>query len=104
MFIVVYLFKIKPDLSNEFLKAWSELTSLIYKYENSLGSRIHMRDKENYVAYAQWPNSETFQNSGTNLPKESTEIRNRMRNTCYEIKVIDKMEVIEDKLSNKTYN
>ena len=98
MFIVIYSFKIIPEQKEIFLNNWRKLTKLIYKHENSLGSRIHKQDENIYIAYAQWPNSETFENSGKNLPEESIEIRNKMREACLEIKILNKLEVIEDLL------
>ena len=37
---------IKENMNSEFLKAWEELTDLIYEYEGSLGSRVHF-EREN---------------------------------------------------------
>ena len=98
MFIVIYSFEIIPDKKNVFLDCWRELTKLIYKYENSLGSRIHKQSENIYVAYAQWPNAETFENSGKKLPEKAIEIRRKMKEVCFEIKILNKLEVIEDLL------
>ncbi|WP_139958840.1 antibiotic biosynthesis monooxygenase family protein [Flavicella sediminum] len=104
MFVVIYSFKIKPGQNDRFLKCWSKLTRMIYQYENSLGSRIHKQSENTFIAYAQWPNSDTFHNSGNNLPEESIELRNKMRAACLEFKIIDKLELIEDQLASKTYH
>ena len=59
---IIYQFKVKELLNEEFINAWKELTELIYKYENSLGSRLHKKDDQTYIAYAQWPDKYTMEN------------------------------------------
>lgn len=101
MFTVIYSFKIKINKEVTFEKAWGELTTLIYEYEGSLGSRLHKKSDKHYIAYAQWPDKETWENSGGNLPKESLAVRERMKNSCEEIEVLYKLEVVEDLLKTK---
>ena len=55
----------------------------------------------NYIAYAQWPNKLTFDNSGNNLPEEASYYRNRMRSSCEKVVVLEKLEVIADLTKNK---
>lgn len=43
MYIVLYTIIIKPNQEEKFIEAWKGLTSLIYKYEGSLGSRLHKK-------------------------------------------------------------
>ena len=98
MYIVLYAFYIKPNKETDFIKGWKGLTTLIYQHEGSLGSRLHKKEKLNYIAYAQWPSKSKFENSGSNMPKEADSYRNLMKDSCSEIKIIEKLEVIEDLL------
>tara|TARA_R110002049_G_scaffold159908_3_gene324948 strand:- start:671 stop:988 length:318 start_codon:yes stop_codon:yes gene_type:complete len=101
MYIVLYAFKVKPNQEENFIDSWKGLTSLIYKHEGSLGSRLHKKDVLNYIAYAQWPDKKTFDKSGKNLPEEANVYRNKMRSSCEKVEVLEKLEVVEDLTKNK---
>lgn len=101
MYIVLYKIIIKPNQEEQFIEAWKGLTTLIYKYEGSLGSRLHKKDELNYFAYAQWPDKSTFENTGSNLPEEANQYRNTMKVTCETFEVLEKFEMIEDLLKQK---
>ena len=66
-------------------------------------SRSHKESDLNYIAYAQWPDEQTWQNAGNKMPVSSKLIGNNMRNSCAKIEVIHKLDVIDDILKNKTY-
>lgn len=105
MFAVIYRFEIKENKESEFITAWTELTELIYKYEGSLGSRLHLKRDGVYIAYAQWPNKETWKNAGDELPDFANEVRVRMRESCTKIETLHELECITDLLKSKTnYN
>jgi heme-degrading monooxygenase HmoA len=104
MYIVLYSFKVKPKEEENFIKGWKGLTALIYKHEGSLGSRLHKTDTINYIAYAQWPSKDKFENSGGNLPELANEFRDLMRSSCSKVEVISKAEVVEDLLADKLYD
>lgn len=104
MFSVIYSFDIIPGKEDLFLTAWRELTILIYHHEGSLGSRLHKENERRYLAYAQWPNKETWKHAGTNLPKQAESVRAQMRQACTEIKTLYEMEVIDDLLIGQQYN
>ena len=101
MYIVMYTFKVKPNQEESFLESWSALTKLIYKYEGSLGSRLHKKEPLHYIAYAQWRSKAIFEESGDNLPEEANQFRDLMRASCKEMKVLEKFEVVEDLLMQK---
>lgn len=103
MFIVLYSFEPKPEKEITFLNAWGALTNLIYEYEGSLGSRLHKKESGKYIAYAQWPSKEQFEQSGSNLPEEANLQRDLMRDSCEKIEVLDKFEVVEDLLKHKPH-
>lgn len=101
MYIVLYNFEVKINKEDDFIKAWKGLTELIYKHEGSLGSRLHKSNAKHYLAYAQWPNQQTFENSGNKLPEKANEFRQLMRASCEKIEVLYKMEMLEDLLRTK---
>ncbi|APX98863.1 antibiotic biosynthesis monooxygenase [Lacinutrix venerupis] len=98
MYIVLYSFDIKPNQEDNFLKAWKALTKLIVKHEGGLGSRLHLEKPLKYIAYAQWPDKETFTNAGNKLPKEADKFRNIMRESCEKFEILNKLKVVEDLL------
>ncbi len=104
MFAVLYSFTVKPNKQEAFVKAWAELTKLIYKYEGSLGSRLHQKTDTKYIAYAQWPSEAVFKNSGGNLPPSADAVRQTMRDCCEKIEVLHELEMLTDLLKSNTKN
>ena len=103
MFSVIYSFKIKENQTAVFEKAWKELTLLIYEFEGSMGSRLHKSSENNYIGYAQWPDKNTWENSGNHLPEIAAEISATMKNTCTSIEVLHELEVVDDLVQKTTY-
>ena len=101
MFSVIYKFEIKPDRQDSFEKSWKDLTLLIYDYAGSLGSRLHKKDECNYIAYAQWPNKETWKNSSNKLQEKSIEISELMKESCNSIETLYELELVDDLIENK---
>lgn len=101
MFAVIYRFTIKEGQQEIFEKAWRDLTILIAKHEGSLGSRLHEKSNLEYIAYAQWPDEETWKNSGGNLPLKANEVRKKMRESTLEIETLHTMQVKDDLLKTK---
>lgn len=102
LYVVLYVFKVKPNQDKVFIESWKGLTRLIHKYEGSLGSRLHKEKAQNYIAYAQWPSKTKFESSGKNLPKEANSFRDLMRESCEEIEILHKLEMVEDLLDRTT--
>ncbi len=101
MYIVLYAFDVRSNKEEDFIKGWKGLTELIYKYEGSLGSRLHKSDLGRYIAYAQWPNKMTFEESGKKLPEEANTYRELMRASCEKIEILHKLDALEDLLREK---
>ena len=101
MFSVIYKFEVKPNRKDSFEKSWKDLTQLIYSYSGSLGSRLHKKDECNYIAYAQWPNKETWENSSEKLPEKSNEISKLMKESCVSIETLFELELIEDLIKDE---
>lgn len=97
MFSVIYTFKVKPDREADFVQGWSNLTKLIYKYEGSLGSKVHKAKNGLYIAVAQWSTRETWENAGANLPKKETKrYRAQMKDSCTAMETLFEMDLVAD--------
>ena len=103
MFAVIYHFIVKNGHEDLFESSWASLTDLIYRHENSLGSRLHKSKESKYIAYALWPDQETWKNSGELLPPEAKVWRSKLRSSCEKVLTLHEMEVVDDKLMNKHY-
>jgi heme-degrading monooxygenase HmoA len=103
MFTVIYTFKVKPNNEKDFITSWKRLTEFIYQYEGSLGSRLHKQKSSEYIAYAQWPNKESWKNAGRHLPAEANKESEKMKECCTSIKTTYELEVLEDLLKREIY-
>ena len=103
MFAVIYSFKISPSKEKQFLKAWHELSRLIFQHEQSFGSRLHKEGDHRYIAYAQWPDKNTWKNAGSKLPRSADPFRSQMRDCCLEIKTLYEMETVDDQLAQQQF-
>lgn len=99
MFCVIYEFTVMPEKEAEFKSAWHDLTLKIQSIRGGLGSRLHKKIDENnlWIAYAQWPNRETWQNRSSN--EALTKLRNVLVNTCVSIRTVYELDVVDDLLS-----
>jgi len=103
-YTIIYSFKVNDGKENEFIRCWSALTQLIYEFEGSYGSRLHKINDNLFIAYAQWPDQETFEQSGNNLPETANALRQIMRECCTEIKPEFKAGyVVEDLLKDEQH-
>ena len=103
MFCVVYQIKIKPDSKHrirDFIEAWSEMTNLIKKYEGGLGSRLHRVNELEYIAYAQWPDRETWEAYGDHMPPSAEQARSVMKSCYASFTAIHTMDMIKDQLDS----
>jgi heme-degrading monooxygenase HmoA len=58
MFIVLYRWRIKPELETQFVEAWSEITAYYSLNEHWRGSRLHRGADGIFYSYAQWESDE----------------------------------------------
>lgn len=103
MFTVIYRFKVHADQVKDFIHNWSELTKLIYQYEGSYGSRLHNIEGLNYLAYAQWPDKETWETSGENLPQIAQTYSKNMKACCESSTTDFELEVVSDLLATQKH-
>ena len=103
MFAVIYRFTVHTGQDESFQEAWGELTNLIHRHEGSLGSRLHRESEGNYIAYAQWPDRQTWEGSGDKLPAEADGWRQQMRASCEKIETLHTLDMTDDLLQERTY-
>lgn len=59
-FCVIYRFKVLAGSESSFRQGWAKMTEAIRDHKGGLGSRLHIDDDGWWVAYAQWPDRETW--------------------------------------------
>lgn len=100
MLVALYEFKIKENMKVQFEENWALFTDAIYRVRGSKGSRLHTtKTKDTYVAYAQWPDEDTYFSDGDHpFTEEELISREKMREAVAESKVLHLMEVLDDRL------
>ena len=83
MLAVVLEFDVIEGMENKFRKAWIETTDIIYQNFGSLGSRLHKSDNGKFIAYAQWPDLNVYENDH-HWPDDSKSTREKM-SACLKI-------------------
>ncbi len=95
MFCVIYHFKVKAGQQSAFQEAWHAVTEDMVQNFRSLGARLHSSEDGSFVAYAQWPDRESWQSGHIVIEAESKQMH--VENLLDEIPtVIYKMTVIDD--------
>lgn len=61
MFAVIYRWQVVPGLEAQFETGWRRGTERIAAEFGGWGSRLHKAGEGVYIAYAQWPDKETWQ-------------------------------------------
>lgn len=100
MFCVIYRWRIKPELEEQFIENWSEITRILIKDFGGKGSRLHRGAGDLFYAYAQWNSDEERQKAFQNFP--SNPFSEKMREAILESLPEIKLESIADflKISN----
>ena len=60
MFAVLYRWRVKVGMEEEFSDAWGRATEAIYRMKGSLGSRLMRAPDGDFYALAQWPTREMW--------------------------------------------
>lgn len=104
MYCVLIEFIPLPDREQEFVHAWTELTKYIYKNYGSKGSRLHVSEEGKYIAYAQWPSKDVYNN--IRAKEEGKRLREQMMQCLQKdgVRVLEKLDVIEDCLENSPFS
>lgn len=59
MLAVIYRWRLKPSLEQQFVDGWTRVTKAIHLRCGSYGSRLHQAEDGTWVAYARWPDAAT---------------------------------------------
>ena len=89
MFCVIYRWRIKPELEDQFIESWSEITKILISDCGGKGSRLHRGEDGLFYAYAQWNSDEDRQKAFQNFPKTtaSEKMREAITESFSEIKL-----------------
>lgn len=63
-FCVLYRFRVHPQHERNFITAWSKITAAIRQQHGGLGSRLHRAEDGLWLAYAQWPDRQSWERAG----------------------------------------
>ena len=82
-FAVIYRWRLKPGMEDQFIEAWSRITELYVAHRGGLGSRLHKGPDGIWHGYAQWPSAavRAAAFAGESLDAEA---RTRMRDAVAE--------------------
>jgi heme-degrading monooxygenase HmoA len=96
MFVVVYRFRVREGSEELFQQAWEKRTHEIAERNGGLGSRLHRTEDGAFIAYAQWPSREVWQEAGKDTA--DTDARRAVADTLVGAEVVFEMDVIQDLL------
>ena len=97
MFCVLYEFQIKDEFEKQFLQEWHDFTKTIITTQGSLGARLHKRPDGAYIAYAQWPDRETWAKGHHHIEQHAI-AQHIDREFTAEPIIVMELEVIDDLL------
>ena len=63
MFIALYRWAVREGQEERFREGWRRLTEEIHARRGSRGSRLHRAEDGTWVAYAQWPDRQTWESA-----------------------------------------
>lgn len=107
MFIVMFEFVVKDGFEEQFISSWSKTTQGIYLFKGSLGSRLHRDNNGAFIAYAQWPDEETYRKAyDIEMSEEYEQHRKNMRDSLNleSTRTLYEMEVEVDYLHRRGFN
>ena len=73
MFAVIYRWKVLPGREAQFEEGWRAGTAAIAREFGGWGSRLHRGEDGVFVAYAQWPDRETWEKTMKTRMRHSNE-------------------------------
>jgi heme-degrading monooxygenase HmoA len=105
-FAVVYRFRVKPGSEATFEQAWEEVTKMIYQYEGSLGSRLHLsfNEERTYIAYAMWPSRQRWKDAGSRMPSTAKPWSQAMKDSCESIETLHELSPCHDLIKQNTHD
>jgi heme-degrading monooxygenase HmoA len=103
VFIVIYRWRLKEGHEDTFRQGWHEMTESIYRTRGSLGSRLHRAEDGTWMAYAQWPDEETWRKAREAGTANETAAR-KMREGSAEFLSEEHFQVADDLLCRSPHN
>lgn len=98
MFVVLYKFQVIEGLEKDFENEWKKLTYAFMEHAGGLGSRLHKNTGDIYIAYAQWPDQDSWKTARTKLPEHALGLLKYMRAKCENIEVLYTLDEVNDLL------
>lgn len=77
-FCVIYQFRVRSGEESRFVRAWEDLTLAIREHCGGLGSRLHKADDGWWLAYAQWPDRQTWEQAQARTAPVHPDAQQRM--------------------------
>jgi heme-degrading monooxygenase HmoA len=96
MFCVIYRWRIKPELEQQFIENWAAVTRFYIENRGGWGSRLHRGEDGLFYAYAQWKSPEAREKAFENVPEMPE--RAKMREAILESFPEIRLEAVEDLL------
>jgi quinol monooxygenase YgiN len=62
-FAVLYQWRVKPGKLRQFCDAWAALIEALRRQRGALGGRLHRTDQGTWIAYAQWPSRQSWEDT-----------------------------------------
>ncbi len=98
MFVVLYRWRVKPEMERQFAEAWSERTAYLKEKYDSLGSRLHRGNDGIWYSYAQWKSAEqrmrAFESEADNISETRSKFQEAIEEEFPEVE----LEVVSDYL------
>ena len=102
MFVALYRWKLKEGCEGRFREGWRRRTREIYERCGSLGSRLHRAEDGTWLAYAQWPNRQAWEDA-RGVPVSDVEASALMRESVETSYPDTYMEVADDLLAGRAF-
>ena len=105
MFAVIYRWRVIPGLEAQFEEGWRAGTERIAAEFGGWGSRLHRTDDGAFIAYAQWPDKETWERAmETRMHHSDDEARKKYRDAIVpgSFETLFAMPVISDLLQHRS--
>jgi len=99
MFYVIYRWKVHEGKEAQFAKAWAEVTQLIRDHRGGLGSRLHRCQDGMFLAYAQWPDQQTWERASSIVLPENQAMA-QMKDSIASSEPMIQMTLLQDLLLN----
>ena len=85
MFVAIYRWRVIPGCERQFEEGWRRGTIAIRNELGGWGSRLHRDADGAYIAYAQWPDEETWSRAvAAGMPHSDQEARKMYRDAIAE--------------------